>query len=806
MPGNRPVDQVHTAADYARALGVSRVAVHKRLRACDAVEVRTPSGQMGKAWAITFLPEDYRQRLQERAMQTGCGSIERLMQVGPEPWQPAFGSAPVKLSDLADHCIQTAQDIRRAIREPLRSYRDGKLARADFEAVGRRDYQAVTGKSISAPAFRRIVDRIAARIRLPEDIDRLEVYLPAKLARKQASKPATVEPFVANDFPEVRERLDRIADPLNPSKEELVDLWDAVCTTAIAATRQDATRAALLDLLWNSPVELSSSRHGLRQQLSRKWQAWLDGEGKSSVLKDRRGRERWEMPEEDYKLILARVVEHNGKVQTGIKAAILRKELSPETMARMPRHDVEQVHLPKRILRALKREADNLLPYHRGPREHIRQGAYIKRDWSKTYSGDHFEADDVTLNHYYYERTPEGLKVMRGQCLLFCDRLTGLILGFVLHSEQQYNARIIREGILHVSEQWGLPREAFFFEQGIWQARMIAGSSKTEVGFEQTERGLGEIGIKVQCARAANARSKVVENIIGLVQTRMQHLPGYAGRNEMVEKFERVQRNIRNVRNGKTPPERCFMEKRAYADALVEVIKEYNQVRQYGRLQGFSPEEAWQQRFNTDQPLLKLTPETRFLLANHRKPVRVTRNGVRLTLRGQSIYYRARDLGRLIGQEVIAWYRTDEDFPASITITDTDYCNPMQLEREVEVDATHASPEDLRSAYAQVSEMNRYARDLYRTIKPRFRADQYLRGPDSVDIETEELGRAIDEGQQAAKDEQRRDTTSRAKVRRHARESGFALPANHRNPQEQAASARELDELMASWTQEEDDQ
>ena len=57
----------------------------------------------------------------------------------------------------------------------------------------------------------------------------------------------------------------------------------------------------------------------------------------------------------------------------------------------------------------------------------------------------------------------------------------------------------------------------------------------------ETELGLREFGVRFKHSRLP--RSKPVERVIGALQNLMEGLPGYVGRNEMVEKFERVDRS-----------------------------------------------------------------------------------------------------------------------------------------------------------------------------------------------------------------------------------------------------------------------
>ena len=133
---------------------------------------------------------------------------------------------------------------------------------------------------------------------------------------------------------------------------------------------------------------------------------------------------------------------------------------------------------------------------------------------------------------------------MRGQTIVFIDLRTTRILGLLLHSEKTYNARIIRSLITRVADEHGLPRKGFYFERGLWKsARLLTGNAAVkadECDWQQSELGLREFGLKFIHARLP--RAKPVERVLGALQNMMEGEPGYVGRNEIVEKMERVQK------------------------------------------------------------------------------------------------------------------------------------------------------------------------------------------------------------------------------------------------------------------------
>ena len=109
---------------------------------------------------------------------------------------------------------------------------------------------------------------------------------------------------------------------------------------------------------------------------------------------------------------------------------------------------------------------------HHGPRQSKLNGAYISRDWNFVHSIDWFPVRMILPCPFTFTRWTgaAGFELIRGQVLLMIDFLRSTcILGFVLLSAKNYNARAIRTLITKVSDQHGLPRKGFYFERGIWE-------------------------------------------------------------------------------------------------------------------------------------------------------------------------------------------------------------------------------------------------------------------------------------------------------------------------------------------------
>jgi hypothetical protein len=136
-------------------------------------------------------------------------------------------------------------------------------------------------------------------------------------------------------------------------------------------------------------------------------------------------------------------------------------------------------------------------------------------------------------------------------------------------------------------------------------------------------------------------------------------------------------------------------------------------------LKGLSPREAWDQWFDASRPLVRLTPETRYLLANHRRPLKVTRNGVCVQIGRERHWFRNQTTGRLIGQTVQIYFNPDDLSSVFLKLDSSDKVASV-VPAAPTAPAMGATPEQLRAAQASVNAQNAPARTLYQEIKPHF--------------------------------------------------------------------------------------
>jgi hypothetical protein len=290
-----------------------------------------------------------------------------------------------------------------------------------------------------------------------------------------------------------------------------------------------------------------------------------------------------------------------------------------------------------------------------------------------------------------------------------------------MHSENNYNARVIRGLILSTHETNGLPRRGFYFERGIWQSsRIVTGGERAsdELTTDDTEAGLRDLGVKFIHARLP--RSKLVERVLGILQSQMEHEPGYCGRNEQTDKFERLQRNLQLARAGHIKFEDFLLHRDVWVHRLTEICDEYNSERQDGRLLGgLTPRELWDTKFDFNQPLVRLGDDMRYILANHRRPLRVTKNGLCVQVGKERRWFRNESTGHLVGRTVQAYFNPDDLSSIWIRTQDTGR-EALVIPCEPTVPAMDADPDALAAAMASCQAHNRAAVTLYKAITPHF--------------------------------------------------------------------------------------
>jgi hypothetical protein len=290
------------------------------------------------------------------------------------------------------------------------------------------------------------------------------------------------------------------------------------------------------------------------------------------------------------------------------------------------------------------------------------------------------------------------------------------------------------------------------------------------LSFGHTELGLLEFGVKFVHAKLP--RGKVIERILGLIQNAMEGLPGYAGRDEIHDRFERVQEQKRICEGGAEHPSKFFLGKPQWESELARIFDAYNAERQEGILKGVSPLEAWN-RCQSREPQVHLPEKVRYLLAHHKLTMKVQRSGIvlRPSLGGGT--YCNETTGRFAGERVLVWVNPEDLSCIALTSLDRQ-SGPFVVPRLDPLPAIDPSREEFARSASQIEAHNSIARTSYRLIsehlvRRNFRAIL-------ADAPTVALGENIERGSAEIKAQKRSIRTNVLKIAKRSRELGIQIP------------------------------
>jgi hypothetical protein len=424
------------------------------------------------------------------------------------------------------------------------------------------------------------------------------------------------------------------------------------------------------------------------------------------------------------------------------------------------------------------------------------RGPYIPRDWSGVSPADWFSADDITFNSYFFNYDEAGeLHIERGECLVLIDLRTGYILDYVLIAGK-YNARHIRKLILRAHDKHGLPHIGFYFERGVWKARMIAElDSRHSLHWRETECGLQEQGIGLTVRHATTPRAKTIECLIRIWQERQRNEPGFVGFNERTQEMERMQDKIARARRHKLDPGSFLLPMKEWGARLDATFEEFNADPQNGKmLAGASPSEAWRAGLD-GKPLRKLPDNARYLLASHCKKVKVGQHGISLTIGGERMLYANEQAGALIGREVLAYYHVD--YPDLLTVADLNRQNSFTVKRLL-LPAMSATKEQLGEVHAAIAGHRRAAKVIYGNI--RHPAISTITRDNEQDAATAALGDFDNREVAAFESEQSATTRKLRKIQRTAAVTGIPVPRNIRNPDRVQQDMEEEQKILERYS------
>ena len=560
-------------------------------------------------------------------------------------------------------------------------------------------------------------------------------------------------PFTPTALRPLQELISSFQNPAVPTEVEKDCLWiyafEHYEREAERSGKPKAVKRATLRFLRENASFLGKSEKGIKLQLERKLRRWIVGGRVPAAIADARkqnpGRPAPKFSEEEEHAFIAKALRSGGGISQAWRESKESGVLNARVSQRHTSTPASKSYVPGRVRKLIANKMKMLRDHHHGPRAARLNSAFINRDPSTFNAGDWFQADDCTLPNYYYTDSKEGFQLVRGQFLTMCDVRTTFILGYVLIPQRNYTAHHIRNLTTVVADRYGLPRRGFYYESGMWKNARLLHGRRDEINWHETEMGLRGLGL--QFCHAKLPRGKVIERVFGLLQNHLESEPGYAGRDERHDKFERVQEQLSLVRRGKAEPAGFFLSEADYLQRLSVIVDRYNNERQEGKYcPGLSPREAFE-KFHGEEPRIRLGASCRHLLATHKMRVRSGRNGISFRFGKEQFTYKSKETGALRGEELIVWFNVENPSTISVTNLKEDPRTLFTVEREISVPGMDAPPEVLEAALAQNEAHEAYRKGLYRAVSQNFAtgfAGRMFR-QNLIDHKTAELGNAMRE-------------------------------------------------------------
>jgi hypothetical protein len=402
-------------------------------------------------------------------------------------------------------------------------------------------------------------------------------------------------------------------------------------------------------------------------------------------------------------------------------------------------------------------------------------GTFIDGDPNGMNAGDWAQSDDVTPDLYWWDIDENGKPaVMRGQWLPFIDLRSLKCLGFALIPSPQYTGVHIRNLCTKMAEDIGLPRRGYKFENGIWKnAHLVTGH--TSVPWDKTRRGLRGLGLAVQ--RTKEPRGKLIERVIGILNSNLGPWPGWCSSDERKRLPEKCKKQLAVIRSDKAHPAEFLLSKSELADRLDLAMQAYNAERQQGKyLDRISPNQGYEQFFTT--PLTKPDERFRHVIASDVHQLTVRPNGIFLPYLNGA-WFKNERTGQMVGREVLV-YVNPENFDY-VAVTDMDENNAFVVPRATKVPKMDAPKEVLEKALRENAQQDSYHKTLYRTIAAHSSAEFEQRQfrKNIVSRKTLELGEAIRTQTAELESERIASRTSDKRIKRLARDAGVASELIH---------------------------
>jgi hypothetical protein len=709
---------LYTNAEIAAKAGRSRQAVSRALIETPATSRKEAGGRLVPAWAQGQLPEKVNAWLLAEAMHLGIAVETHLQRdcrtVEKRSWEPAL-----PLSEIAQESIDKAVKLQRALAPTFARLKDAMLTSAERDELGVKDYAAVFGHEITPRYFRELLKRTTDRDGHAQNWARLEIYLEQHPKRKPT--PKTFSVMEEGEFAELHDFIMLCRNPSEPTGDEQAMVWGRVLEVYDGLPKK--ARRRLLRFLCRHAPSLAATQEAMRVALHRRYERWLKNDKRAGSMRDgrrlKKGEERVSYPQ-DYVDEIA----HRANAKYRGRMAPAKRDID-ERLGIVTQTAESKSYIPESLRSRLRPLVEMTAPFYQGKQALDAVRPSLDRRYDRMPSGHCFQGDDFTLPVYW--RVPDGKgwwKLVRGQCLIMIDFRSLRVLGFSLQPDKNYNCLVIRSLITFVCSEFFLPNK-FYFERNIWErSKIIVGdrSVSADLPFStpEVELGLRALGVKFKFAHIH--RAKLVERVGGLLQDLMGDEPGYCGRDERRDCPDDTRKAILDLDAKRPGSLQRFYTPDDWQQRLTEIVQQYNATQQQGKvINGLSPDQAFEQFRDRNNPPITFDASSRFLLASHRRVVQIKHSGITLQFGKHKFRYFGEETARRIGQQMLAWF--DSQNTDVLTVTDMNMRNPFTVERagSVEADTDLAEdPEEYAREAARIDAHMAYGKARFVAFKQKF--------------------------------------------------------------------------------------
>jgi hypothetical protein len=791
---------VFTAAVLARALGCSKQNVHQQLATVAPDGEQFARGNLAKAWRMDSLPTKIITSLASKAATKGYTTLAAFMLNEPfKRYEPE-----IPFAHIAPAAREKAFKLQQALRPFVRSCDGDNVKTAELVQRGVTEYRRVFGYSITAKHWRDLLDRTIERDNGNEEWDRPEVYLDDNPARISSTRPIAIARDRGLEVLEAA--LIELCKTEVLTVEQKVHLWTRACDELQLQIQNGAhekkTKRAIIKALAASGL-LGADKETIRRNLNRQWLRYMANGGKP--LTDRRTvrQKKHKISQHDFEVIAGHTAARGGDLTAGWNAARASGDLSNDTDGR---YATNGKHVPNRI-RQLSPTINSILPLVKGERVFRADGPSIIGDYSKLFAGEIFEMDDWTPEHLCWDTNEDGspgFRFLQGQLILVIDVASRRVLE-ASFTEGAYSARMIRSTLNRACENYCLC-DLLNIESGLWKrARLIVGrklGSREVIGHDEWEMGVREF-MQVKNARRPQGKANI-ENLFHALGKIMRPVVGWCGKDMRHTMPEALKRQISQAHAGEIHPSEFCPSKEQMFEALINALSEYNSLAQNnGRLQGSSPNDAWQDKQSpTGRP--SLGPKAAYLLAYHREPMVIRKSQIVKTIGKLKHVYHGPETARFDRRTVLVWWNPDDLGQIAISSLDRregPFVVPLQ---EATAVTAHPDYKTIRSSQAKIDDTLRVRRVMFRSIQP-WLAKARLR-PTTVDRPTVDFGEKLNQGIEATRQASKDRNRIVRRAARRVRGLGLNINVDAKNAERATAAAELVREVYSDSTQEQDNE